>query len=251
MCIEHVWKVPFYFFEKLCSVERRKLCVRQCPGLCVGREQFPALSYSAEFIWGNLSTQCKATAWSVKSDSWIKIQDYSASAWKMQGNFIIPELEESQLSLKVIAFQSCPSKTLLLLLLSSLPLVGGTGLSESKIAPRLLFLVCWAPAVPCLAHWCDRSHLELVSECVRSSQSSPWSFQVLFPCTYPAMNLLSMPLLHTQILGKPVSPGVQGSCIWLQKVTPDNASGENRPSSLWPLYCTEVSVIFRGTTVAV
>lgn len=160
MCIERVWKVPFCFFKQLCSVERRKLCIKQCPGLCVGREQ-----------------QCKAIAQGVMLDSWIKIQTFTSSAWQMQRNFIILELEESQLSLKVVPCQSCPSK-------------GTVRLASVLIAPggyrtiRVIFqsFSCLlGPAVPCLAHWCDTSHLDLVTECVRSSQSSPWSFQVLFP----------------------------------------------------------------------
>lgn len=97
----------------------------------------------------NFSTQCKAIALTVMSDSWIKIQEYSASAWQMQKNFIIPELEESQLSLKVISFQSCPSKDTVLLscICPHCPWWVAQDYQSQKIARRLLFPVCWAPAL--------------------------------------------------------------------------------------------------------
>lgn len=126
----------------------------------------------------------------------------------------------NQSALKVISFQSCPSKDTAPLASVLTALVGGTELSESKDCSEITLCSLLSPAVPCLAHWCDMSCLDLVTECVRSSQSSLWSFQVPFPCTYPARNLLHMPLLHSQILGKPVSTEVQCSGIWLEKLTP-------------------------------
>lgn len=89
------------------------------------------------------------------SDSWIKIQDYSASAWKMQRNFIIPELEESQLSLKVISFQSCPFNDTAPLVSVLIALVGGTGLSESKGYSKMTLSSFLGPScsLPCTLVW--------------------------------------------------------------------------------------------------
>lgn len=110
-------------------------------------------------------------------DSRIKIQDYSASAWKMLRNFIVPELEETNYLFKWSLSRAAPPKTLLLLHVLT-ALVGGTGLPESKHCSEITLSSLLAPAVSCLAHWCDMSCSDLVTECVRSSRSSPWSFQV-------------------------------------------------------------------------
>lgn len=176
------------------------------------------------------------------SDSWIKIQDYSASAWKMQRNFIIPELEESQLSLKVISFQSCPFNDTAPLVSVLIALVGGTGLSESKGYSKMTLSSFLGPScsLPCTLVWHEPFRFGH-----RLYEKLKVSLLGVFRCCSHAIILLwicsQCPCsLPTQILGKPVSTEVQCSCMWVEKVTPDNASSENRSSFLWPLYCSEM-----------